>query len=176
MAAVTPDEAREHLGSPSTAAVSDGRLTLFISRAESAIARRTGPLIVEDQTARVTGSVGGLALPVYTPGVTLTSVTPVGGSPMTLADLFVSDAGVVQWTLGGPFMAGRYDVAWSAGWGADAASVPADLKLAVLELVAHFWDTQRGESRTRSQAEERGPGFTFPNRVEELLEPFLMEI
>jgi uncharacterized phiE125 gp8 family phage protein len=177
-AAVHVSEAREHLGSPSTAAVSDARLETFIARAESAIARRTGPLVAEAKTARVRTGSEGLALPDF-PVLSLTSVTLVGGSAVPVADLFVSPGGVVQWSLGVMgtyFPRGVYDVAWQAGWGATPDDVPADLKLAVLELVRHFWETQRGESRTRGQAEERGPGFTFPNRVEELLEPFVMEL
>lgn len=176
MSVLTTTEVREHLGGLTVSAASDVRLQSFIDRAEAAVTRRCGPLVSTAVTARVTSGGDGLALPQY-PVQSLVSVAPVGGSAYVLSDLYVTPGGVVQWAvMGSSLAAGRYDVTWNAGWAATAAAVPADLKLGVLELIRHLWDSQRGgESRSRGgEQEQRGPGFAFPNRVIELLEPYLM--
>jgi uncharacterized phiE125 gp8 family phage protein len=153
----------------------DTELQLFIDRAEALVAERCGPLVATPKSGRYAAGSGGLALPVY-PIRSLTSVTPVGGSALTISDLYVTDAGVVEWADGSPFGPGRYDVEWSAGHAADAGTVPADLKLGVLELIRHLWDTQRGASRTRTDAGTPGSAYIFPYRVEQALEPFTMDL
>lgn len=106
------------------------------------------------------------------PVVSLTSVTPVGGSALTLVDLHLdAGAGVVTYDLGGwwfgsPF----YDVVYESG----RESVPDDLLLAVKELVRHLWSTsQRGGSRRPGSEAMASAGFLLPYAVESLIEKHL---
>lgn len=154
----------------------DTELQTFVDRAEALVAERCGPLVAAPQSGRYTAGSGGLALPVY-PIRALTSVTPVGGgTALTVGDLYPNDAGVIEMDDGGTFPAGRYDVEWVAGHADLAANVPPDLKLGVLELIRHLWDTQRGASRTRTDAGTPGAAYIFPYRVEQALAPFTMDL
>lgn len=174
MSVTTLVEAKAYLNLSTTQ--HDTEVQLFIDRAEALVAERCGPLVAAPRSGRYTAGSGGLALPVY-PIRSLTSVTPVGGgTALTVGDLYPNDAGVVEMDDGSDFPAGRYDVAWTAGHAADAATVPADLKLGVLELIRHLWDTQRGASRTRTDAGTPGAAYIFPYRVEQALAPFTMDL
>lgn len=175
MSVVTLTKAKNHLNIVGDA--KDAKVQSFIDRAEKAIVRRTGPLVATPVTKRVRGG-SQLVLSVY-PILSITSVTPVGGVALTVGDLVPLDGGLIGYASGsGAFRSSTgYDVVYVAGWAADADSLPEDLELAVLELVRHFWDTQRGgEGRTRGGSEQlpAGPGFTYPHRVEELLAPFVL--
>ena len=154
----------------------DTELQTFVDRAEALVAERCGPLVAAPRSGRYTAGRDGLALPVY-PIRSLTSVTPVGGgTSLTVGDLYAGDDGVVEMAAGGYFPPGRYDVAWIAGHADDAATVPPDLKLGVLELIRHLWDTQRGASRTRTDAGTPGAAYIFPYRVEQALGPYTMDL
>lgn len=171
MAVVTLDEVKRHLNI--TSGDYDGELQGFLNAALAAITERVGPLEPTVATARLRGAET-LALPVV-PVVSLTSVTPVGGSALTVGDLDLDErAGVIATMSGSRFGSRHYDIAYVAG----RAECPADLKLAVKELVRHFWDTQRGPTRrpgsTTSDATSNtvpGAAYAFPFRVEQLLAP-----
>jgi hypothetical protein len=67
-------------------------------------------------------------------------------------------------------------VVYSAG----RASCPADLLLAVRELVRHIWETQRGGTRRPGSSASSetantiaGAAYLFPFRVEQLLAPYI---
>jgi hypothetical protein len=166
--------AKRHLNI--TASTHDGEIQEHIDAAEAAIAQKCGPLTSVATTERVKGGGAGLVVR-ETPVVSLTSVTPVGGSAydLTLLDADLS-AGVIEWRSGQRFQVGRYDVVYQAG----RATVPNDLLAAIKELVRHTWETQRGPtvrpgSRTSETASNTLPGaaHAWPFRVTELLAPHI---
>lgn len=166
MSVVTVAEVKTHLNI--TGGSSDTELQTFLDSAEALISRRVGPLTSTATTYRVDGGTDTLSLPV-TPAISLTSVTPVNGTALTLADLDLDTAtGLVRYLAGGTFTAARYTVVYNAG----RASVPDDLKMAVKELVRHLWRTQRGSAvRPGSSDSDRVPGWLVPYAVAELLAP-----
>lgn len=152
----------------------DLELQEFIDTAEAAIAKQCGPLASTATTRRVRGGPS-LVLPV-TPVIDLTSVTDVvSGVAETVADLLVTDAGIVERLHGGGFTGRYYDVVYNAG----RAEVPDDLLMGVKELVRHLWETQRGTGRTGSPRSEAasntipGAAYLFPFRVEQLIESYV---
>lgn len=173
MSVVAPSEVKTHLNI--TGATHDGELQSFIDAAEAAIGERVGPLASTAHEARVRGGGTALVLPVA-PAVSLTSVTPADSTALTLSDLYLNeDAGVVTYESGGSFSARHYDVVYQAG----RATCPADLKLAVKELVRHLWTTQRGSAprpgggplSDSTSNTLPGAAYVFPFRVEQLLAP-----
>lgn len=174
MSVLTLAEAKAHLNL-GTVATYDAELQDTIDEAEAAIAQRCGPLSSTAKTVRVRGYGDALALPT-TPAVSLTSVTPVGGTALTLSNLYLDTAsGVVTYDRGGVFSFPNYTVVYQAG----RSSTPDDLMRAVKELVKHLWATQRGASRAASPTSEAysntlpGTAFAFPFRVEQLIAPHL---
>lgn len=159
-----------------TSATSDAELQTVIDAAEAALLQKVGPLTATSTTSRVDGRTYTLCLPV-TPVISLTSVTPVGGSALPLGDLEVTTGGVVQYpTYPVMFTAWRYDVVYQAGW----VPLPKDLLEATRRLVAHMWQPQRGPaSRPGAGPSDAmantlpGAAYTFPFRVEQLIEPYL---
>src|SRR5574337_2185527 len=140
MAVITLADAKDHLNIATSA--DDAELGSFITRAEAAVTRRVGPLVTESVSQRVDG--GPVLVLRYRTASALTSITPVGGTALPLTGLHL-EAGIVEFDSGACFPARRYDVVYAAGWGASAAGVPDDLKLAILELLRHMWASQRGK-------------------------------
>lgn len=171
MSTVKLDEVKKHLNI--TRDDNAGELQAMLDTAEAAIEARVGPLGQVEHTQRVTGN-SAVVLNVM-PVVSVASVTPAGGTAYDLATLEVDLAAGTIWRGGGViFGSGNLDIVYTAG----RASLPADLRLAVLELVRHFWDTQRGPTRrpgsTASDAAANtipGAAYIFPFRVEQLLLP-----
>lgn len=165
-------EAKEHLNIKGSA--HDIELGDVIAAAEAAITARVGPLEPVSKTARIRGN-GCLVLPTA-PAVSLTSVTPVGGTALLLGDLYLDpESAVVTVTLGGAIPHGWYDVTYMAG----REDCPADLMLALKELVRHLWGPQRGGAqRPGSQPSDAmsntlpGAAYAFPFRVEQLIAPY----
>lgn len=170
MSVVTLADVKSRLSMSDT--THDAALQSTLDEAESLIADKCGPLTSVARTERLSG--GGTGLVVReTPIVSLTSVTPVGGSAYDVT-LFTVDtsAGVIEWTSGARFAAGRYDVVFQAG----RASLPPGLKRGIKELAAHLWETQRGPTRrpgsTSSDATSNtvpGAAYIFPFRVEQAI-------
>lgn len=173
MSTVTLAEAKAHLSI--SAGTYDGELQGMLEAAEAAIEARCGPLGPVSRTQRVVGSGGALVLSV-TPIVSLTSLTPVGGVASDISALDVDSLAGTIANSSGSYGSGRYDIVYLAG----RATLPPDLRMAVLELVRHMWDTQRGPSRrpgsTASDATSNtipGAAYMFPFRVEQLLGPHM---
>jgi hypothetical protein len=176
MSAVSLTEAKAHLNI--AANLQDEELQSFLDRAEAAIGQRVGPVgsvSIEDERVRGYCAVLRLA---KAPIISLTSVVPVGsGGAVDVTQLTPLSGGRVVFLQGGIFTARFYDVTYTAG----RAVVPDDLKLAVLELVRHLFDTQRsgGAARIGSAANETvantipGAAYMFPFRVEQLLAPYV---
>lgn len=175
MAVLSLALAKTHLNIAAATTTYDDELTAFITAAEAVIATRCGPLEATAKTARVRGG-SALALPV-TPAIELTSVTPVDGTALTLSDLYLDTAaGVVTYNSGAAFADRLYTVVYSAG----RTTCPADLVLAVKELVRHLWETQRGPSRrpgstasTETANTIPGAGYLLPFRVSALIAPHM---
>lgn len=171
MAVVTTPAIKAHLNIAGD--THDTELGQFVAAAEAVIAKRCGPLEPTAVTERVPGCGSSLVL-TRLPVISLTSVTPVGGSAASLSDLYLDTrTGMVRWAAGSAGFAGDwYDVAYSAG----RTTCPPDLVLAIKELVRHMWQTQRGpSSRPGSTAASEiantlpGAAYTFPIRVEQVV-------
>lgn len=174
MSVLTLADARTHLNV--TAGPHDAEVQAFIDAAEAAIIQRCGPLASTAATVRVRGGGTALVLPTI-PAVSLTSVTPVDGTALTLADLYLdTGAGLVTYNSGSTFTDRLYDVVYNAG----RTTCPEDLLMAVKELVRHMWQTQRGPTRRPGSQPSEGtantvPGaaYLLPFRVSELIAPHL---
>lgn len=174
MAALTLSEVKSHLNV--TVLTHDAELVAFIEAAEAAIAQRVGPLTPVARTVRVSPASRVLRVP--TPAASLTGVTDADGVALTVGDLFLDGAsGLVSFNDGTGFTSRYYTVTYMAG----RDPVPADLKLAVKELVRHFWTTQRGTgprpgggplSESTSNTVP-GAAYLLPFRVSELLKPHM---
>ena len=173
MAVVSILEVRTHLNISRTD--NDAELQAFINAATAAIGERVGPLEPTETTVRVRPAGRGLRVPA--PATSLVSVADADGVALVPGDLFIEPAsGLISANDGTTFGASYYTVTYMAG----RDPVPADLKLAVLELVRHFWDTQRGPTaRPGSTASETtansvpGAAYLLPFRVSELLKPHM---
>lgn len=149
----------------------DDTLNGIIAAAEAAIAERCGPLEPTEITARVDHLGGDVALS-PTPAISLTTVTPDGGSAISLTGVYVdAGSGVVTGVS-----AGTYTIVYQAG----RVTCPPDLLLAVKELVRHLWESQRGGNKrpgsTVSDATSNtipGAAYLFPFRVTQLIAPHI---
>lgn len=148
-------------------------LQQVIEAAEAKIANTCGPLEPTTVTVRITPVGGRLRLP-KAPAISLTTVTVSdSGGTLDLDDLYLDlEDGVVSRNDGGVFHARYYDVAYQAG----RATLPADLREAVVLLVKYMWEPMRGSGqrpgpRNSETAAETLPGaeFTLPFRVQQLL-------
>lgn len=184
MSVIDLAEAKTHLDI--TTDDDDDELLAVIDSAEAAIVQRVGPLTATDATARVVGYSWGLYLPQY-PAISLTSVTPVNGTPLDLSTLYLDGrAGAVSRNDGSRFTSPAYDVAYVAG----RDPVPTDLVFAVKELTRHMWETQRGAASVANAYLDDNVGvglhgmalalpggaYTFPIRIMELLAPHLPNV
>jgi uncharacterized phiE125 gp8 family phage protein len=179
MSTVTLSEAKTHLNL--SAGTNDAELQDFIDRAEAAIERRTGPLVSTTITRRARGGGSAFVLPVY-PVISLTSATPDGGTAIDTTLLDATPEGVVTYLSDGTFPTGWHTIVYEAGHALTADDVPEDLKLAVLELTRHLWETQRGGTSSGRPGSAMsdvtantvpGAAFLFPFRVEQLLAPYM---
>lgn len=156
-----------------TATTSNEEIRQFITRAEAAIAARTGPLIPTATTSVVEGRSDVLILPVQ-PVISVTSITPTGGSALGLSS-FTTISNVISWNYKtGWFPLPFYTVVYQAG----RTTVPADLYGAVQEMLKHLWATQRGGatrpgSRTSETADTvPGAAYLYPFRVEQVINEY----
>jgi hypothetical protein len=168
-------DAKTHINVTGTA--QDTEISAFIARAERAIAERVGPLEPEARTVRVTPTNSTLLVP--SPAVSITSVTDSEGVALTVADLHLERAGLITYDDGRTFSSRWYDVVYLHG----RSSCPADLVLAVAEMVRHLWDTQRGRStpggpRASEMTSNTIPGaaYLLPFRVAELIAPHRVQL
>lgn len=174
MSTIALADAKTHLNITGT--TYDTELQAMLDAAEAAIEQKCGLLTTASRTERIKGGGLGLVL-ANTPVVSLTSVTPVDGTAYTLDDLDLdTNAGVVERADGCRFPVGRYDVVYVTG----RSSLPADLKLGVLELLRHLWASQRGPGRrpgstAGSETANTIPGAAhlMPFRVVELISPHI---
>jgi hypothetical protein len=168
-------DAKAHLNI--TVATHDEELRGFIESATSVVEFFAGP-VVRRTVSEVHGGGPLLALS-KTPAISLTSVAALldGGASYTVADLDLDGStGIVRRKNGSTFT-GPLRISYVVG----RAIVPAPITHAARELIKHFWRTQLGSQFT-SRASSRdaddysepipGLGYSIPNRVIELLQPF----
>jgi hypothetical protein len=168
---LTLADAKTHLNL--TGDTYDTELQAMINAAEALIETYVGPLTARAVTQRI--SAGGPYLQLHTlPVISLTSVTPYGGTALTVGDLYLdADNGLVTYPTGSRFGSSVHTVVYQAG----RTEVPEDLKLAIKELVRHNWTTQRGAGQRRPgttppeqlAATLPGAAYTLPIRVTQLL-------
>ena len=149
--------------------VDDAALPLFIEAAEAAIVNVCGPLVSTATTSVVEGSGQDMLTVPVLPIISVTSLTGESGTTVT-PERVSGRAGVIY--AESALSEDYYTVVYNAGWAADAASLPGDLKLAVCELVRHLWMTQRGTAQ-RGPDSVPGAAYAFPNRVTQLLSPYM---
>lgn len=175
MSALTLAQAKTHLNISTT--THDVELQVFIDAAEAAIKAIIGPIAAQSVTAVIrTGDTSTLVLPIA-PAISLTSVTADGGLAEDLSDFTLDEAsGLV--TRSAPwsdtFAAAVYTVTYSAG----RSPVPADILIAIAEMVRHLWATQRGPSGRPGSPQSDvlantlpGAAYALPIRVTQLLAP-----
>lgn len=186
-------DAKAHLNITRT--TDDDELQSVIDAATALLSNHPGfniPVGLTTYTEWHDGGTGLLILQHY-PIVDVTSVTEYSGTTaQPIADepedggaftgygfRYNAENGMLYRTSSGypTGFAGRVKVVYVAGMGA----VPADVRQAALLLVEHMWDTQRGgasvglpldDDLTAPDSTQFGVGFTLPNRVRELLEPY----
>lgn len=129
----------------------DAELQEQIAAAEDWVAGKVGPLTPTSVTHRASGGTDTLFLP-EVPAISLTSVTPVGGTALDVTQLTVGlRTGLVRNKLGVAFTAAEYDVVYQAGW----LPLPSDLVQAVKEALLYFWGPQRGNAREKAPTLDR---------------------
>lgn len=186
---VTLAEAKAFLNKTSTA--SDTELSQFITTASTMWERRIGPTSSAAFSEWYDGGSPTIVLR-HSPIVSVESVVETIGSTLrrTLAEIdlatattsgawdFTIDTSTATLTrraagMAVPFMPGKRNilVTYHAGY----AEVPADVKHAVLLLILHLWQTQRGGQANRASEEWRPDmAFTWPARVEEIAASYLL--
>lgn len=177
MTVLTVPEAKTHLNI--TAGDQDDEIQSFIEAAEAAIAQRCGPLEPTVVTSRVNSVGGYLTLPQY-PVVSLTSITPQGGTALVL-DSIVTDmpTGVIGYSYASETSAGGFNtMAHTVVYVAGRTTCPPDLLMAVKELVKAMWAGQRGGSKRPGTGGGDsysntlpGSAYSFPFNVERLIAP-----
>lgn len=104
------------------------------------INRIAGPVASTSYTDKFDGGVENIVLP-YTPIISIESITPDGGTVVD-SDLYDYDpeSGLVFLKSGALWTSGRryYEIEWTAGY----ASIPRELKLATLMLIAKYAETK----------------------------------
>lgn len=182
MPVVDVAQVREHLSIEGTNL--DTKLQPYIDGAIAAIGNLCGPLEPTTITRRVRG--GGqddLSLPV-TPAISITSLTPIGGTALDTNLMYLDgEAGVVSYLSGQPF---RHHYAGFRTYGFDVVYVagydpcPADLVMAVLELVRDLWTpAKRGPGRPGTRGTNRTANTVpktadeMPFEVQKLIAPYI---
>lgn len=171
MAVVDVEEMRAYLNMRDDS--HDDDLTVRIEEAQAAIEEKVGPLGPVEVTVRV-APVNGLLRLKIAPAIDLISITPADGASVAIGGLHLDTAAAVVARNDGTALTARYyDVIYTAG----REECPANLKLAVKELVRHLWGASKraGAGRPGSQPSDAtsntipGAAFLFPFRVEQLL-------
>jgi hypothetical protein len=160
-----------------TSTADDGELQDTLDAAIDVVAGIVGPI---DDPAPVTETHYSVSSDVLVlkrmPVGALTAVSARSGAAttaLTLADYELdADTGLLRSATGGWFR-GTYTVTYTSG----RADLPAAIRLAVLVIAAHLWETQRGAAPVGPLSGDDtfptpGLGFAIPNRALELLAPY----
>lgn len=176
MSLPTVDDLKPYLNKTSNA--DDAELTDMLDAAVDIAEGVVGPLTSETVTETHYGLSSAVLVLRRAPALALTSVSGrvYPGALQTsylLTDYTLDpDTGIVRLANGYRF-AGDYTVTYSAG----RTTLPAAVRLAILIIAGHLWETQRGVAPTPLQQQDAfGPpptaGYALPNRAQELLAPY----
>lgn len=165
MSVITVDEASSYLRmNLSSPALDPDLLQGVIDTAEGVVSNIVGPLATSTMVTVIQGGPT-FVLPSW-PVSTVSSITNSHGV-ITTDGITVTRSGVAV-ASGLPH--GRYTIAYVAGW----ATVPAAIRTAILEMIRHLWQPQRGSVTRGGEPSSQPPGYMIPNRVRELLDPYRM--
>ncbi len=138
-----------------------------------------GPIVTRTVTQRIsTDDCGRLVLPLR-PVQSVTTATRVSdGTVFETDDLDVDTAtGIVTKADGAGLPLDAYDIEYEAGRGT-INEVSASLKLGVLIIAGHLWQTQQGPTTNRWPGQDASEnnfrvsrGYLIPNRAAHLLQP-----
>jgi hypothetical protein len=183
------EAAKDHLNIPGSSSTDNDELGKFLRRTERALVRRVGHVALSEPITRQFHGRGrrttlcvdvlpiAVVLEVNAGGGVVPAAT-LGGSGWYFEDDTDQRVGILRHTSS--FGTSGATVQYRAGH----VEIPEDLELASLELLRHLWKTQRGGlstrpgvrgERTDAADEEQTPkGFSWPKRVLELFEPFVL--
>lgn len=165
MSVITLDEALAYLRvAGASTAIDRDLLQGLIDTAETTVARYVGPLSSSAQSVAVVYGGPTFVLPATTVSAVASAVS-VAASPTTVTSGFLIGVGGVVTNTS--CAEGTWTVTYTAGW----VTLPAPVRTAVLELVKHLHRPQAG---TRSTGPDASPGYLMPNRVRELLDPYVI--
>lgn len=169
----------------------DSKLTDFVAAASQMIVNRIGP-VAGSPTVDEWHDGGSTDILLYDEGPvqSITSVTESMGSVVYTLTQITLDSGSVTTPFGYtvdldlgllvrraagvaiPFAAGEANIhiTFVAGYSA----TPPDITQATLLLVQHMWETQRGPNRSGGTGSIDQVAFSMPNRVMEILAPYIV--
>lgn len=186
---VTVDQAKAQLNIDKSD--NDAKLATFVAAASQMIVNRIGA-VAGSPTLDEWHDGGSTDILLYNEGPiqSITSVTESMGSVVYTLTQIVLDSGSVTTPFGFtvdlsqgllvrraagvavPFAAGEQNihVTFVAGW----STTPPDITQATLLLIQHMWETQRGQGGRPGSPPMETSAFSFPNRVMEILAPYIV--
>lgn len=170
MALPTVNDLKVHLNMSGTA--SDGELQDTLDAAIEVVEGFVGPLTAGDVTEVHRNVFSSQIVLRQVPAGDLVQVSARNGlvsTPLEASDFELDAAtGILRVVMGSGFY-GTYEVTFSAG----RTTLPASLRLAILIVAAHLWETQRVPGASRFGGDSPVPaGFAVPNRALELMAPY----
>lgn len=166
MSVISREDFKTHLNIPANVVKDDAEVQRTLDATERHVAALIGPLTTGTSTVAVYTSGQNLVLPAVRLAGTPVIVDPDGNTVSVAA----RDINLLSGIIRVPYArAGAWQVTVASG----AATIPADVELAVLIIGKHLWDTQRVPGRG---VEAVPAGFAIPNRAATLLEPYLLPV
>ncbi len=153
MTVIAPEDFKSHVRL--TGSENDEIVATILGAAEEAIAKRVGALTSTSATYTVPAVCTSVVLP-HTPVIAVSDPT---GCTVN------SEAGVVRLSTG--FSADQ-TITYTHGY----AVLPADLKVAVLEMARHLWQSSQRAGKGGPVTAPLG-GYALPAGVSELIEPYM---
>ena len=180
MGPVSLDEVKAHLNIPTTTTTSDEELRRFIDSATDLAEQYCGVILGRRTfTETYNGGVDHLRL-VHPKAISITSVVEAGVT-LSATDYYLDDTGQRLFRMNGATNANvQYAGVWASGFGsvvvtyvAGFTNPPASVRMGVLEIIRHSWQTQRGSAVLTRNDDGTVPGsaYTIPNRAKEYLDP-----
>lgn len=147
--------------------VDDAELQRTLDAAEAHVAHVCGSLAGDGTTLTVHQSGGHLVLP----AVRLTGITAVRDPDGNTVDLLPGSANLLSGIVRVPY---RRRGTWAVDV-TTSSEIPADLRLAVLIIAKHLWETQRVPGAGRGQ-DPMPKGFAVPHRAAVLMGPYQLPV
>jgi hypothetical protein len=163
-----------------TSSVDDNELQDHLDAAVEVVEGLIGPIQQDTVTETHRGVRSDVIVLRRMPVAELVSVAArygISSTPLTLSDFELDvDTGIVRAASGAGFY-GDFTVSYGVGYDI----LPAAVRLAVLIVAEHFWETQRGTAPTALKLQQGdvvdsgtfGSSFAIPNRAQELLAAYV---